>query len=254
MYSYTVQSPEDAKNAVVKYAGRVNGGDFKWTFTSADDESYTVNTALKAALSNYKTSLVSVGGSAKGINYDPETKAPEETTKKEENTTQTTTPETQPTKEETTKANTDGKSTKITLNANDLSATTIKSNLTKNGFKIVANSSNAVSVENTSVNYKGINFTKLINLSGKGTNAYRGIEFKAADASKVKLYVKTAGNSKETVAVIDANGNVISSKTLSANKLVSVNLTVPSEGTYSIVSTTGAVDIYYVEVENAYAY
>ncbi|WP_051554967.1 pectate lyase family protein [Lachnospira multipara] len=254
MYSYTVQSPEDAKNAVVKYAGRVNGGDFKWTFTSADDESYTVNTALKAALSNYKTSLVSVGGSAKGINYDPETKAPEETTKKEENTTQTTTPETQPTKEETTKANTDGKSTKITLNANDLSATTIKSNLTKNGFKIVANSSNAVSVENTSVNYKGINFTKLINLSGKGTNAYRGIEFKAADASKVRLYVKTAGNSKETVAVLDANGNVISSKTLSANKLVSVNLTVPSEGTYSIVSTTGAVDIYYVEVENAYAY
>jgi pectate lyase len=47
---------------------------------------------------------------------------------------------------------------------------------------------------------------------------------------------------------------VVSSKTLSANKLVSVNLTVPSEGTYSIVSTTGAVDIYYVEVENAYAY
>ncbi len=63
MYAYTAESPEDAKATVMQYAGRVNGGDFKWTFNNAvDDTSYDVNTALKAALINYKTSLVAVQG------------------------------------------------------------------------------------------------------------------------------------------------------------------------------------------------
>lgn len=61
-YSYTVQTPEEAKQSVMKYAGRVNGGDFKWTFTAADNTSSDVNTALKAALVQYKTSLLAVGG------------------------------------------------------------------------------------------------------------------------------------------------------------------------------------------------
>ncbi len=61
MYTYTAQSPIDAKTTVMQYAGRLNGGDFKWTFNNAvDDESYAVNTALKSALTNYTTSLVSI--------------------------------------------------------------------------------------------------------------------------------------------------------------------------------------------------
>ena len=41
----------------------MNGGDLKWTFNNAvDDASYTVNTGLKAALTNYKTTLVAVQG------------------------------------------------------------------------------------------------------------------------------------------------------------------------------------------------
>lgn len=63
-YKYSVQSAEDAKDTVIKYAGRMNGGDFKWTFdNSVDDESYAVNEPLKAKLMSYKTTLVSVGGS-----------------------------------------------------------------------------------------------------------------------------------------------------------------------------------------------
>ncbi len=63
MYAYTAESPEDAKATVMQYPGRVNGGDFKWTFNNAvDDTSYDVNTALKTALTNYKTSLVAVQG------------------------------------------------------------------------------------------------------------------------------------------------------------------------------------------------
>jgi hypothetical protein len=47
----------------MSYAGRVTGGDLKFPFNNAvDDASYAVNTALKAALTGYKTKLVSVQG------------------------------------------------------------------------------------------------------------------------------------------------------------------------------------------------
>jgi len=63
MYAYIPDSPEAARTQVMQYAGRVNGGDLKWTFNNAtDDASYAVNTALKTAVSGYKTSLVSVQG------------------------------------------------------------------------------------------------------------------------------------------------------------------------------------------------
>jgi len=63
MYQYTADTPEQAKEKVMQYAGRVNGGDLKWTFNNAvDDASYDVNTGLKAALTNYSTSLVAVQG------------------------------------------------------------------------------------------------------------------------------------------------------------------------------------------------
>ena len=55
MYSYTVDSPEQAVANVRAYAGRVQGGDFKWTFdNSTDDASSDVNQALKDALVVYK--------------------------------------------------------------------------------------------------------------------------------------------------------------------------------------------------------
>lgn len=63
MYSYTADSPADAKTNTMAYAGRIEGGDLKWTFNNAvDDTSSDVNTALKTALTNYTTKLVSVQG------------------------------------------------------------------------------------------------------------------------------------------------------------------------------------------------
>ncbi|KQB39101.1 Pectinesterase [Flavobacterium daejeonense] len=56
-------SPETAKTKVMQYAGRVGGGDFKWTFNnSVDDTSYLVNTPLKTAITNYTSSLVAIQG------------------------------------------------------------------------------------------------------------------------------------------------------------------------------------------------
>ncbi|MEL1253959.1 T9SS type A sorting domain-containing protein [Flavobacterium sp. DGU38] len=63
MYSYTADSPADAKTNTMTYAGRIEGGDLKWTFNNAVDDALSdVNTALKTALTNYTTKLVSVQG------------------------------------------------------------------------------------------------------------------------------------------------------------------------------------------------
>lgn len=68
MYAYTPDSPEAAKTKVTTYAGRLFGGDLKWTFNNAvDDASYAVNTALKTALTNYKTTLVSIQGDSAAV-------------------------------------------------------------------------------------------------------------------------------------------------------------------------------------------
>ena len=63
MYSYTVQTAEEAKVTVTEFAGRLQGGDFKWTFdNSVEDTNYSVIAGLKSALVSYKTDLVSVQG------------------------------------------------------------------------------------------------------------------------------------------------------------------------------------------------
>lgn len=62
-YEYKVDVAEDVPEIVKAHAGRVNGGDFQWTFDNdVDDASYDVNDALKAAVVGYTSSLVSVGG------------------------------------------------------------------------------------------------------------------------------------------------------------------------------------------------
>ncbi len=65
MYEYTPIAAEDVPEAVTGYygAGRMQKGDFKWTFNNTtDDTDYGVVTALKNAISAYKSSLVGIIG------------------------------------------------------------------------------------------------------------------------------------------------------------------------------------------------
>ena len=59
-YSYTPDAADDVPAIVTGAlgAGRMNHGDFKWTFTSSDDTSDAINEELDAAIKSYKSSLV----------------------------------------------------------------------------------------------------------------------------------------------------------------------------------------------------
>lgn len=104
MYKYTADSPEVAKDKVMNYSGRINGGDFDWTFTAADDTSYAINTALYNKEKSYTPSVILDGD----IKDDKEvTEIP--TQKTSEASTETTTSKTsQSTTEAKTETTTEG--------------------------------------------------------------------------------------------------------------------------------------------------
>ena len=63
MYSSAPDAPEQVSDIVTTYAGRMDGGDIKWTFdNSVDDKSHDVNEELKLAITSYVTSVVSIQG------------------------------------------------------------------------------------------------------------------------------------------------------------------------------------------------
>lgn len=67
MYSYAADAAEDVPAIVTGFygAGRINHGDFTWTFDDIDGHnsaSYAYDTKLGSALDNYKTTLVKVYG------------------------------------------------------------------------------------------------------------------------------------------------------------------------------------------------
>ncbi|PRP68065.1 pectate lyase family protein [Nonlabens agnitus] len=69
----SIDTPEDARDKVMQYSGRVSGGDITWTFNNAvDDNDSGVNSGLAALLQSYSTSVVSVQGD-QGTNQSAQT-------------------------------------------------------------------------------------------------------------------------------------------------------------------------------------
>lgn len=63
MYSSTPDAPEQVAEIVITYAGRMNGGDIKWTFDNAtEDRNHDIIPALKEAILAYESKVVSIQG------------------------------------------------------------------------------------------------------------------------------------------------------------------------------------------------
>lgn len=64
MYKYIPDSPDNVESVVTAYAGRINGRDFIWNFTDADDADDSLNTQLMVKIKGYQSDLVSLGGNS----------------------------------------------------------------------------------------------------------------------------------------------------------------------------------------------
>ena len=69
MYAYTPDAPQMVPEVVTAYAGRIDGGDLKWTFSVEEDGNKNIIPELKNAVVNYTSSLISVQGD---LNEDPD--------------------------------------------------------------------------------------------------------------------------------------------------------------------------------------
>lgn len=62
MYAYNPDTAEDAVINVQKFAGRINGGDFKFTFAESEDKNFDIIPELQKAVRDYQSSIVVIGG------------------------------------------------------------------------------------------------------------------------------------------------------------------------------------------------
>ena len=160
-----IDDPQDVPSIVTKYAGRMNGGDFDWTFQESDDTNYSVDTALKAKVVNYKSSVLAIGG-YKGVDVEPSTteKATESTTKATESTTKATEATTKATESTTKATEATTKATESTTEATTEAPTTVPAETTAKVHNF--------STDGTSSDFYMIS-GKLS--SNKGTVSYNGL-------------------------------------------------------------------------------
>ena len=188
-----------------------------------------------------------------------ETQAPTKATEATTKETQAPTKATEATTKETqapTEATTEAAGQKLILNANNMKAETIKSSIYADGFKINASlDDGTVTVDGNTKSYNGKSFKQRIKLGGAGTTAKRSIEFKTAGASTVTVYAISSTKDKERkLQLIDKNGKTVAtSATIGGTSLVTVTFNIKEAGEYYIASTSGGINVYYVEVSNGIA-
>ena len=227
MYDYTAQSAEDAKNTVMKYAGRVAGGDFKWEFTDADNESYAVNQGLKNALVNYKSSIVSVGGvDGEVISDQPVTEQTTKVTESETKTTEATTKN-----NETTKAEETTKETTVPSTGSSHVHNFTTDGTTSSFFTI----SGDMNSKTGSVSYNGLTLTKNLKFDSKAK-----ITFTCDSDSELVLVFES--NFKKCIRVDGKKNN-----TTAENGILKLTLT---KGTHTITKNDATL-LYYMSVTTA---
>ena len=232
MYSYNVQSPSDAKETVMKYAGRVQGGDFKWTFTNADDTDYDVNTALKAALIAY-VGYVPNTSSAGNQDNNPDNNPDNGNDSSEDNN-----PSDDPILEDSN-----------TLNMSSLTTGTLSSIITINStFTLMAKSDKTMKIEKGSATVEGISYTNVLKLEGKGNTEYRSIKINVTGAATIKVIAKNNGSSERPLGLLDSQGETLQSFA-SPSSAATLTYTVTAAGTYYIASLNSGINIYEIIIE-----
>jgi hypothetical protein len=146
----------------------------------------------------------------------------------------------------------------LVLNASNSypSNVAISSTEIKNGFGILANSSNTVTVDGNNKSIDGFSFTRRIKLGGAGNADYRSIAFKTTGASTVTIYAMSS-NSGETrqFEMVDFNtGAVVGSvSNLGGSSISKVTFNAPRAGIYYVRSVVSGVNVYYISVTNGAA-
>ncbi len=206
-----VDSVSAVEQIVTAKAGRLDSGDFTWTFNdSVDDASYALNTALMSAIRSYTTGLVSVGG-----NSNPTSPTPTPTATATATPAPTATP---------TPAATPAPTATPATGAYVHNFTT--SGTTSNFFNIQGN----LSTSKGTVVYNGLTLTQCLKIESSTS-----IAFTATKASTLTLVFNAEG----TQIKVDGTSYPIT------NRIATVSL---AAGAHTIAKDSTA-NLYYIELK-----
>ena len=206
-----IDDPQDVPSIVTKYAGRMNGGDFDWTFQESDDANYSVDTALKAKVVNYKSSVLAIGG-YKGVDVEPSTteKATESTTKATEATTKATESTTKATEATTKATESTTKATEATTKATE---STTKATESTTEAPTTAPVETTAKVHNFSTDGTSSDFYTISGKlsSNKGTVSYNGLSLDTClkIESKTKITFTTTAKAELVLVFNQKNSSDI---------------------------------------------
>lgn len=131
------------------------------------------------------------------------------------------------------------------LYADDLTHGTFTSSFSKGNYKIYATSSKTVTVPYNSQSFGGKTFAQSLNLGGGGSvGKYRCVEFSTNGSAVITVYA--IGASGRYLALYNSSGSQLSKKNTSSS-ISSYEFSVSSSGTYTLMSTGSAIQIFYIK-------
>ena len=230
MYSYNVETPDIAKQTVIKYAGRVQNGDFKWTFSDADNTNYDVNQALKNA-------LVSYVGFVPNANNNPDNDEDNNNPGDEDD-------------DDNNNQNTPNLPTSNSLLFSSLTAGTLSSTQTVNAtFTILATSDKTMKIENATATVDGVTYTSMLKLEGKGNTTYRSIKLTLEGAATIKVVAKNNSSSDRALGLLDSEGETLQQCNSPKENAGIVTYSVGEAGTYYITSLNSGINLFAIIIE-----
>ena len=257
MYDYTPLAANNVPTYVVSNAGRLNRGDLTWTFDNAvEDKNYGIIDGLKSSVVNYKSNLVSVGGTVKGtqtggtpssltgidgnvVEYQPVAKL--EGLNLPNKTEQSKITAGNP--NNLTSSATESLQYDLKIESSNFSktSTTYSANTDVTGspgtFTILAASDKTVSV----------NSSKGIQLGGAGSKDARAVKFTTTDKGILYLSGSSTSTDERFLEVVSEDGTVLSGTGVSTT-LSKAPVSLPAAGTYYVYSKGKGINISFLGV------
>ena len=258
MYEYTVQTPDEAVETIKLFAGRVQGGDLKWQFDNAvEDTNYQPIAGLRTAIDNYETKLVKILGiesSSSGEQGEEVTPPVVENQYEEVIEAIDALPEANNVTSANAKAINAAKDAYDKLSSDDKALVT---NVDKLNACLEALASLPQSAEVATFPYEGTFFTiNGNNATNKGTSVYNGNTYstclKMESATKIEFTITSSSTLTIVFGDSDTNFNLkISKDGSSAEKKTSTTkvMTLTLEAGSYIITKGDTTNIFYMSVE-----
>ncbi len=254
MYDYSVESAESAVESVKNGAGRIDGGDFRWTFTNDDDSSKELDPELKAALLSYDDKIVTLFGTAAKAEGEEETEGSTDEPPTDESEITTDEPSKDETEITTDEIKGDENSREWNFNTNSqlngwvYNSSSSKGVSTSDGFAFSGNSgSDVIKTDGKAGNELGV---KYLWLNGSGKTDTRNLTVSNCGKGDI-ISVWYGASSTRTITVEGGTASGDFVKTGGGDVMCTSPVTITAEAGVVKIYASGGIGYYKVTVTPA---